>query len=200
MMESTGILEEQRLLGRLKAGDSRAYEELVRTYTPRLLALARRYLRTEEDALDTLQDAFVSVFKSIADFRGDSALGTWLHTVVVRAALMKLRARKNEPDISIDSLLPQYSGNFDHRLNASPAWSRPSDECVENREIRQLVRQSIDKLPEIYRVVLLMRDIDEYTTRETAQMLGLSEMVVKTRLHRARQALQTLLDPSLCRD
>src|SRR5690242_13935266 len=96
------------LLARLRAGEAAAYDEFVRAHSPRMLAVTRRILNSEEDAKDAVQDAFVSAFRGLPNFEGGSLLSTWLHRIAVNAALMKLRTRKRKPERSIETLLPQY--------------------------------------------------------------------------------------------
>jgi RNA polymerase sigma-70 factor (ECF subfamily) len=185
---------ESDLLKRLKAGDDAAFEQLVTHCMPRMLAVARRYMRDESDAQDAVQDAFVSAFKALGNFAGDSSLATWLHTITVRACLMKLRTRKRHPEQSIDELLPTFRADG-HRVNPGPRWAGDVAGDAIREETRRLVHRFIDQLPESYRTVLLLRDIEEYDTDEAASLLNISAGLVKTRLHRARQALRTLLAP-----
>jgi RNA polymerase sigma-70 factor (ECF subfamily) len=187
-------LDEAALLTGLRAQDALAYEQLVRRYCTRLLALARRILRNEEDAREAIQDAFLSAFKGIAGFDGAAQLSTWLHRITLNAALMKLRSRQRRPEQSIDPLLPGFLEDG-HQANPAAPWQESAAHLLERQESRALVRECIDRLPETYRIVLLLRDIDELDTEETARLLEVSAGVVKTRLHRARQALRTLLDP-----
>ncbi len=187
--------DEGELLAALRAGDDAAYRSLVMTHTPALLTVARRILSSEEDARDAVQEAFVSAFKSIARFEGGSKLSTWLHRIAVNAALMKLRSRKRSQETSIEELLPTFRDDG-HASQPSSRWRDAAAEA-QRREVRDLVRQSIDRLPEIYRTVLLLRDIEEYSTEETAELLEINANAVKTRLHRARQALRSLLDPHM---
>lgn len=194
---TTAISDEQKLIERLRSGDDLAFETLVSTYGPRMLAIARRYLHEESDANDALQDAFISVFKHIDRFQGNSSLGTWLHSIIVRSSLMKLRSYRSRERASIEDLLPKFEGNFDHRVDCKPGWQSSVEEGAQNKEVRAMVRKGIDQLPEIYRVVLLLRDIEGMDTDETAKLLGLTANVVKTRLHRARQALRTILESKL---
>jgi RNA polymerase sigma-70 factor (ECF subfamily) len=190
------VSDEQLLVARLRAGEDAAFEELVRTYTPRLLGLARRIVGNDEDARDVLQDALLSAFRSIDRFQGDARLGTWLHRIVVNTALMRLRRRRRKPEESIEPLLPafQSDGQFAERFSA---WSETeaADQALSRRETRQLIRGLIDKLPESFRTVLLLRDIEGLDTEETARVLDTTPNAVKIRLHRARQALRTLLAP-----
>lgn len=188
---------ERALVERLKAGDERAYETLVREHSGRMLSVARRFLRSEDDARDAVQEAFVSAFRAIDGFGGGARISTWLHRIVVNAALMKLRSRRRRPEESIDELLPRWKENG-HPLHAPAPWS--AEKRLEQDELRGLVQAGIERLPDSYREVLILRDIEELDTQEAAEMLGISANAVKTRLHRARQALREVLDPALRED
>ncbi len=185
---------EADLLAGLRAGDDAAFAEAVRRFTPRLMATARRILQNEEDAQDAVQDAFVSAFRGLDQFEGQARLGTWLHRIGVNAALMRLRKRKSHPEVAITDFLPHYRDDG-HQAEPAVPWVAPAERALERKETRAFVRGAIDRLPESHRTILLLRDIEELDTEETARALGVSEGVVKTRLHRARQALRTLLDP-----
>lgn len=184
------------LVMRLRSGDAEAFEEMVRLYMARMLRVARRLLMNEEDARDAVQDAFVSAFRSIGSFAGTSMLATWLHRIVVNASLIKLRTRRRHPEEDIEALLPKFAEDG-HQAEPSVAWSEPADVAIERAETSSMVRAAIDQLPDTYRVVLLLRDIEELEPAEVAEMLGITTNAVKIRLHRARQALRTLLDPKL---
>jgi RNA polymerase sigma factor (sigma-70 family) len=188
---------EGALLEALRAGRDEAYEELVRAHGARLLAVARRFLGNDEDARDAVQDAFLSAFRSIGRFEGNASIATWLHRIVVNASLMKLRTRRRKPEEALDDLLPSFLSDG-HQAHPAGPW-RPEAE-LERRELRELVRLSIDRLPDAYRTVILLRDVEELDTAETAAILGVGPGAVKTRLPRARQALRTLLDPHLRED
>ena len=185
---------ERELLDGLKAGDPSAFEELVRREGPRMLSATRRLLRNEEDARDALQDAFLSAFRSIDRFEGGSKVGTWLHRIAINAALMKLRTRRRRPERSIEEFLPVYLDDG-HHVDRPQPWAESGETSAIRAETRQLVRVSIDELPADYRNVLILRDIEELDTAETARLLGISAGAAKVRLHRARQALRTQLDP-----
>lgn len=188
------ILDEATLLARMRAGDDEAFEECVRLHCSRMLVVARRILRNEEDARDAVQEAFLLAFKQIDRFQGLSSLGTWLHRIVVNAALGRQRRREAHPEQSIEELLPHF-GEGEHHLDPPAPWPASSEAILQQRESRELVQRCISQLPETYRTVLLLRDIEGLDTEETARLLGTSVGVVKTRLHRARQALRALLDP-----
>jgi RNA polymerase sigma-70 factor (ECF subfamily) len=186
--------EEADLLARIRAGDEAACAALVRQYAGRMLAVARRFLHSEEDSADVVQDAFLAAFRALASFEGKSSLGTWLHRIVVNASLAKLRSRSRHPTVSLDELLPAFDESG-HHARPVLAWTPPASRRLDQAETRAHVRAAIDRLPESYRTVLLLRDIEGFGTEETAHQLGLSRAAVKTRLHRARQALRTLLEP-----
>jgi RNA polymerase sigma-70 factor (ECF subfamily) len=186
-------IDEAALVARLQAGDERAYEALVRGYGGTLLATACRFLGCAEDAADAVQDAFLSAFRSIQTFEGHARVGTWLHRIVVNHALMRLRRRKRRPTVRIEDVLPTFDETGHHTRPVRP-W-RDADDGLVRAETRAQVRACIDRLPETYRTVLLLRDIEGLDTDQAAQLLGTNNAVVKTRLHRARQALRTLLEP-----
>ena len=159
-------------------------------------ATARRLLRSDQDAEDAVQEAFVSAARAIDGFAGGSKVSTWLHRIVINTALMKLRTRRRRREESIDDLLPHFDAEGRH-VSPVASWETPSDVLLERRETRAMVRRCIDRLPERYRTVLLLRDIEELDTQESADLLGTTANTVKIRLHRARQALRTLLEREL---
>ena len=181
------------LVARLQRGDDSAFEAIVRAHSGRLLSVARRFLGNNEDAQDAVQDAFIRAYKAIHTFEARAQLYTWLHRILVNTALMKLRERRRRPTESIEDLLPSYSTDG-HQAVASREWS---DAVLERKETAAIVREAIAMLPDQYREVLVLRDIEEKDTAEAAEILGTTSNVVKVRLHRARQALRTLLDREL---
>jgi RNA polymerase sigma-70 factor (ECF subfamily) len=187
---------ETALVAALQAGDADAFATLLRQYGPRLLRLARSVVGNEEDARDVLQDAMVAVHRSIDRYESSSALATWLHRIVVNAALMKLRTKRRHPEEEIDALLPRFAEDG-HQLVPSTPWSESAEAMLEREETRAAVREAIAKLPDAYRIVLQLRDIEEMTTAEVAEILGVTANTVKIRLHRARQALRTLLEQEM---
>ena len=187
---------EADLLTRLRNGDDAAYSELVRENAGRLLAVIRRYLRDESEAQDALQETFISAFKALDRFEGGSKLSTWLHRIAVNAALMRIRSRQRRPEEPIEEWLPRFSDEGRHQRHVAP-WPAQALARLERREVRQTVRKAINRLPETHRNVLLLRDIEEFDTATTADLLGISPNAVKIRLHRARQALRTLIEPHM---
>ncbi len=171
-------------------------EKLVRAHIGWMLALARRLLRDPELAEDAVQEAFISAFRGFADFEGRAQIRTWLHRITVNACLSKLRQLKRLAEHSIDDLLPEFD-QLDCRVEAHWPYLVSLNEILESDEQQTRVRRAIDELPESYRVVIQLRDIEGYSTAEVASMLEITEANVKVRLHRARSALKKLLEPIL---
>jgi RNA polymerase sigma-70 factor (ECF subfamily) len=186
--------EDAELLARIRGGDEGACEALVRRHGGRMLAVARRFLRTEADSADAVQDAFLAAFRALDGFEGHSALGTWLHRIVVNVCLTRLRARSRSREVRIEDLLPAFDETGHHSRPVRP-WGDHALTRLTRAETCAQVRACIDQLPEPYREVLLLRDIEELDTEQTARHLGINPGAVKTRLHRARLALRTLLEP-----
>ena len=188
---------EEKLLKSLRNREDSGYETLVRTYGPQVMAIAIRYLRSEADAADCFQDTFVAVFQSIDSFQQRSSIRHWIRGVTVNQCLMKLRKRQRRREESIEHMLPMFDERGKRVEVASPRQKAGIGESLDAEQIRRIVRENIDRLPEDYRLVLLLRDIDGYTTRETATILGIKINAAKTRLHRARSALKFMLEPLL---
>ena len=199
MLESSGhdtlqthAPDEAAWVRQLQAGDDDAFERLVRTFGGRMLTVARRYVSNEEDAKDVVQTAYLCAFRALSHFEGAAQLSTWLHRIVVNTALMKLRSRRRKPEESIEDLLPAFQEDG-HHVEQFSDWGAPADQLMERKQTRATVRACIEQLPENYRSVLMLRDIEELSTQEAAEMLTMTPTAVKVRLHRARQALSTLL-------
>ena len=187
---------EADLVARLRAGDASAQEALVRAHITYLLRVARNILRDEALAEDCVQEAFLSAFAKIDTFEGRSSIRSWLRRIAMNAALMKLRSAKRRDERPIEDFLPEFDRNG---CRIEPPWTRLAtpEEIAESNDRRALVKEKVAELPEAYRTVLVLRDFEELSTREVAETLGLSEAAVRVRLHRARAALKTLLEPLL---
>lgn len=192
--------EDGALLERLRNGEESAFEQLMHDNGGRMLSTARRIVRSEEDARDVVQDAFLLAFRSLPAFAGRSRLSTWLHRIVVNVSLMRLRRRRRRPECSIEDQLPRFSSDGHRVLEDHDVVELTPPEVLEKETVRVLVRRCIDMLPDSYRVVLMLRDIEELTTEEAADALGIRTGTVKVRLHRARQALKALLQKELRND
>lgn len=183
--------EEQEMIWALRNGVPAAYEEFVETFGGQMLAVARRFLRCEQDAADAVQDAFLSAFQSIDTFVGGSRLSTWLHRIVVNASLMKLRSKSRRHEVRVEEDTPLFDKDGRH-ARAVPDWDPHFR--AESEDLKEQVRRCIDELPESYREILMLRDIEERGTEETANLLGETVGNVKTRLHRARHALRARIE------
>ena len=193
---SAAARDDAALVAGFRAGKPDAFEQIVRLHGSRLLGVARRIVRDDDLANEVVQDALVSAFRAREKFAGTSLLSTWLHRITVNAALMKLRSQKRRAEDSIDALLPRFLEDGHHR-EQFVAWDERADTALERADTRRIVREAIDQLPESYRTVLVMRDIEGLSTDDTAAALGLTANAVKIRLHRARMALRTLIAPHL---
>jgi RNA polymerase sigma-70 factor (ECF subfamily) len=180
------------LVRRLRAGDARAFAAVVRDNGGRMLATARRLLRHEEDAQDAVQEAWLLAFRALPGFEGQARLSTWLHRIVVNAALMKLRTQRRRPETSLEER--SAVGTCDGADWIGVHAAAGADDDLASRERRALVRRALDRLPARHRDVILLRDFEELDTDATAQRLGTTAGAVKTRLHRARQALRAIIE------
>lgn len=171
-------------------------DRLVRDNIGWMLALAERILRDRGLAEDAVQEAFMAAFRGLGRFEGRSSLKTWLHRITVNASLTQLRQLKRLAEQQIDELLPEFD-RYECRIEVPWTYLAPLEDVLENNDFRARVGECIGKLPDSYRIVLQLRDIEGYDTSEVAALLEISEANVKVRLHRARAALKKLLEPIL---
>lgn len=186
-IHSHEVTTEADLVISLQEGSQHAFAKMIEQHTPRLLATARRFLRCEDDCHDALQEAFLSAYKGLASFHGQSQLGTWLHRIVVNACLMKLRKQSRRSMLPLDDLLP------DQGDAASLVADHVDADPLERDEQYELVHRYLQELPDSYREIILLRNIEERSTEEVATHLGITAGAVKTRLHRAHQALKSIM-------
>ena len=180
----------------MSRGDDEAVEAFVRQHSPWMLSVARRILRDNHAAEDSVQESFLNAFANIDKFESRSTLKTWLHRIVVNNCLMALRKNKRKAEEQLDEFMPQFDNNG---CRIEDPWPQllSADQICEQKQLSKAVTENIDKLPEKYRIVLQLRDIEEFSTAEVAKQLDLSESNVKVRLHRARSALKQMLEPVL---
>jgi RNA polymerase sigma-70 factor (ECF subfamily) len=192
----TQASDERALVQALQRGDEDAYVQLIRELGGRMLAVSRRFMRDEDEAEDVVQEAFIQAYRNIGRFEGGSKLSTWMHRIVVNAALMRLRKKGRKKEVSIEDLLPRYRDDG-HRVEVGEPWTERGEDVALRKELRSVVREAIDRLPDNYRNVLLLRDIEQLDTAQTAELLDISVNATKTRLHRARLALREMLHPHM---
>ena len=186
---------DEQLLTSLQAGDQRAMEELASRYRARIAALAFRYLKNREDAEEVTQDVLYRVYRKAGDFRGDSALSSWIYRITFNAAMTRLRVRRKdgdrlaEPAVSSTDLVPSAPGAD---VQATDGGSL-ADEQVFQSQLRRRVVRAILSLPEIYRAPVVLRDIRGMSTEEASAVLHVKNQTLKSRLHRGRLILRQQL-------
>lgn len=185
---------ETTIIAAILAGETHLYHELIRPYERSVYMMALSYLKNEADAEDVAQEAFVRAFRNLASFRAEAKFSTWLISIALNEARNRLRRQSVARMESLDD--PP-----DGDKTVSPAllrdWREVPSEVVERAEIRKLINKAVEGLPDIYRTVFLLRDVEELNVNETAQALSISVASVKVRLHRARMMLQKDLAPKL---
>ncbi len=180
---------DQELIQEFKKGNKDSFEELVSRYSNKAFSLATRLTRNQQDAEEVLQDVFVTVYRKIAGFEGKSSFSSWLYRVTVNAALMKLRKRRQDHSMSIEDILPQ--------LRDSVAFKSPDhldvDTVALKHQLTTALEDAIQTLPDEYRPVFILRDVDGLTSKEVSKILSISVPAVKSRLHRSRMMLRRKL-------
>lgn len=181
------------LVDQLKAGDEAAFRALARSHGPRLLGIARRYL-DKDQAQDCLQEALTVAFVKISTLEDPERLGPWLNRVVINCALMRIRSQKRRKEESLDEWLPTFD-NRNCRIEPDRGRTPTPEDLMNQAQSKAFVRDAIYSLPTMHRAVLMLRDIDGYSTNEAAEMLEVEPGALKVRLHRARAALKKKLEP-----
>jgi len=185
---------DEALVQAARSGDEGAFDALVRRYQDKVYGLALRLSGNPSDAEEILQDAFLKAYQHLAEFRGDASFSTWLFRIATNAALMLRRARRQRATESLEQYLPRFRD--DGRLaRFDLVYGRAGrvEETMERGELARQIKEAVERLPDDYRVVVELRDIEELSTDETAEILGVSREIVSTRLHRARLMLRGFL-------
>lgn len=187
----TQQVSDRALIEEFRTGSLDAYEQLLRRYESKVYNLALKFTRNPEDAEEVLQDVFVTLYQKIKGFEGKSAFSSWLYRIVVNASFMKLRKRKQNPAVSIEDLTPMMRSQFLDWPDHQPAVR--SDSITINNELRSIVESAITRLPDEYRAVFVLRDVDGLSNQEVSEILDISLPAIKSRLHRARIMLRRKL-------
>lgn len=175
------------------ARDGRAFRAIMKKYNQRLYRIARGILRNDSEAEDAVQESYLKAFAHLEGFRGDSSLSTWLSRIVMNEALGRLRSRRETVDIAT---VETYGTEAEIIQFPNTVRSDP-ERTMAQRELLQLVEQATDKLPDVYRTVFVARVIEGLSIEETADILGIRQETVKTRLHRARRLVREHLDTQI---
>ena len=184
-------LTDTALIERFRAGCEMSYEEIVRRYETKVYNLAMRLTRNAEDAEEVLQDVFITVYRKIEGFEGKAKFSSWLYRITVNAAFMKLRKRRQDQTVPIEDLLPTLHAHI--TLAPQNSYALPGDAHAITNEVRIALEGAIAKLPDEYRAVFVLRDIDCLSNKEVGDILDLSIPAVKSRLHRSRLMLRKRL-------
>ena len=186
---------EAECIRRIQAGEKRLFHELIRPCERAVYLMLLSLLGNEADAEDAAQETVIKVYRNLHLFRGEAQFRTWVLSIARNEGLGRLRKAASRREDSLDAEMDGQEGDFTPAILTS--WRDVPSEALERREVSELVRHAIDGLPEIYRNVILLRDIEEMNVREAAIALGITEGAIKVRLHRARAMLQRALAPRL---
>ncbi len=188
-------VREADLIRRILAGEKQLFHDLIRPCERAIYFLLLSLLKNEADAEDAAQETVLKVYQNLCNFRGESQFRTWVLSIARNEGLGRLRRINTRREDSLDAETDDQPGDFTPAILTS--WREIPGDALEQKELAAIIRRAIDALPGIYRNVVLLRDIEEMETRETAAALGISEGAVKVRLHRARTMLQHELAPRL---
>jgi RNA polymerase sigma-70 factor (ECF subfamily) len=189
-VSSQAVIDESPLVARAREGDARAFGELVQQYEGKIFRLAQHVTQNREDAEDVLQETFMKAYEHLDQFQGNSKFYTWIVRIAVNQALMKLRRRKTDRSVSLDETIDTGE---DTVVREIAAWGEDPEQRFSREELGSILDSAIQSLEPPYRSVFVLRDIDELSTEETADVLGLSVPAVKSRLLRARLQLREKL-------
>jgi RNA polymerase sigma-70 factor (ECF subfamily) len=186
----TPAFDEPTLVARAQAGDTEAFSELVKHYDRRIFRMAKQITQNDDDAEDVLQETFFKAYSHLDSFQGNSKFYTWLVRIAVNEALMKLRKRRADRTVPLDE--PIDTGE-DAVIREIAVWDENPEESYSREELARILDQAVESLKPAYRTVFILRDIEEMSIEETAQILNLSISAVKSRLLRARLQLREKL-------
>ena len=188
-VEKPDAIHDRSLTGSIAAGDAAAFERMMRQYNRRLYRLARATLRDRTEAEDALQDAYLCAYRSMADFRGDASLATWLSRLVLNQCFVRMRRNARR-----ENVIPMVSATFHAESTRMIADQTDSpDSALGRRQIRDLLERKVDELPDSYRIVFVMRSVEELSVDEIAETLGIPGETVRSRHFRARNMLRESL-------
>jgi RNA polymerase sigma-70 factor (ECF subfamily) len=194
-MSDEAVREEDRqLLARAQAGEVEAFEALVEAHRDKVYGLALRMTRSEADAAEITQDTFLSAYQHLKDFRGDAAFGSWVYRIAANHALMRLRHRRVAQAAEEEIQGPEFTEWGSLADYPARDWSRDAEGQVLDAELRQAIQEAADRLPEGYREVFLLKDVEGLSYEQIAEVTGDSVPAIKSRLHRARLALREAID------
>jgi len=193
-MTDATVEDDRELLARAQAGDMSAFESLVGRHEDKVYGLALRMTRSEADAAEITQDTFLSAYQHLAEFRGEAAFGSWVHRIAANNALMRLRRQKVLDIVGDDLAGPEFTDRGSLAEPPESDWTKRADDILLDEELGRAIQEATDALPEGYREVFLLKDVEGLSYEEISEMVGISVPAVKSRLHRARLALREAID------
>lgn len=188
-------LREAELISRIIAGERELFYDLIRPCERAVFLTAFSVLKSEADAEEVVQEAALKAFKALGSFRGEARFSTWLVKITLNEARMRLRRSHSESEVPLQDFMDD--GDSDYTPSVLTDWREIPSEALDRKELREILQRALDELPEKYREVLILRDVQEMNIQETAQLLGINEGMVKTRLLRARLLMQKIVAPEL---
>jgi len=187
---SASSFDESALVGRAQAGDSQAFSDLMNRYERKIFRLAKNITQNDADAEDVLQDAFLKAYEHLDTFQGNSKFYTWIVRIAVNEALMRLRKRRGDKTVPLDEPIDTGEETVKREI---AVWDDNPEQQYSREEFHEILDKAVEILKPDFRIVFTLRDIEELTTEETAETLGISIPAVKSRLLRARLALREKL-------
>lgn len=194
MTEALEARNELQMIASILGGESQLFHDLIRPYERSVYMMALSFLHNEADAEDVAQEAFLKAFRNLKSFRGEAKFGTWLISITLNEARSRIRRKKILRMESIDEP-PEEQGHISPALLRD--WKEIPSEALERHEVRLMLQEAVAALPTIYRETFMLRDVEELSIAETAEILSVTTVTVKVRLHRARMMLQKTLVPQL---
>jgi RNA polymerase sigma-70 factor, ECF subfamily len=188
-------LTEAEMISHILAGERDLFYDLIKPCERAVFLTAYSVLKSEADAEEVVQEAALKAYKALGSFRGEAKFSTWLVKITLNEARMKLRRSRTDSEVSLEDFVDD--GDSDYTPAVLTDWREIPSESLERKELRDTLRRAVNELPEKYREVLISRDVREMNIAETAELLGISEGMVKTRLFRARLMMQKIVAPEL---
>lgn len=180
------------LVRRSVEGDMQAFDEIMREHQETVFRVALRFVKNETEAQDVAQDALLNVYRKLHTFKGNSALGSWIYRIAVNTALMRLRKKKRRSEVALENVAPDEEHETEYQEFRS-MWHQRGDEAAENKELRKKIAEAVEELEPKYQTVFTLKEFEDMSLQEIADELDLSVPAVKSRLHRARLHLRTIL-------
>ena len=179
---------DELLIERARRGDQNAFEQLITQHEKMLYNVALRIMKKPEDAMDMAQESIIKIYRYISGFKGDCTFSVWMYRIVTNTCLDELRRRKRKASVSLDSLVDEGTMQFEDK-------GETPEQKLERHELSDMIREAINELDDDYRVVITLRDIQELSYQEIAEVTSSNIGTVKSRIFRARSQLQKKLAP-----